>query len=75
MNPTDIFIERAASVSTYASSGVSVLGAVAANDVAQFGGLIVAVLALAVNWYYRHKTFQQEKKLNEAQLKKIEESR
>ena len=71
MTHTDILIERTAAA-TYASSGVSVLGAYTANEAAAIGGFVVAVVALAVNWYYRHKTHTYEKKLVEAQLKKLE---
>ena len=71
MTHTDILIERTAAA-TYTSSGVSVLGAFTANEVATIGGFVVGVVALAVNWYYRHKTFTYEKKLAEAKLKKLE---
>ncbi len=71
MTPANILIERTAAA-TYTSSGVSVLGAFTANEAAAIGGFVVAVLALAVNWYYRHKTSTYEKKLVEAQIKNLE---
>ncbi len=53
-------VERAAEVataSTYSGSSITLFGVYSANDVMAFGGLVFAALSFAVNWYFRHKTY------------------
>lgn len=34
------------------------LGDLSPKDVSTVGGMLIGVLMLAINWYYRHKTYQ-----------------
>lgn len=49
----DAAIASAAAKTTTIAAGVSVLGGISATEVAAIGGLLVAILGLLINWYYR----------------------
>jgi hypothetical protein len=51
-------INKAASTATYAGSGTAVYFGLTANEIAAFGGLLVAVVGLIVTWYYKHQSFK-----------------
>ena len=48
-------MEKHASAVTYAGSGTALFGGLSANEVAAYGGLIIGVIGLLVNWYYKAK--------------------
>jgi len=48
-------MERHASSATMWGSVTSVLGGLTANEVAAYGGLLIGVAGLLVNWYYKAK--------------------
>lgn len=62
-------VERSATAATYGGSGLTVFGAVTTNEIVALGGLALAAMTFGVNWYYRHKTFQHDRKLAEAAIK------
>lgn len=51
----EALIERTTAATTYTAAGGSVIGGLSANDIALYGGLIVAVITACVNWWYRHQ--------------------
>lgn len=56
-------LNQAASTVTYAASGTtSVTGFLTANEIAAYGGLLVAVIALviktATDWYWKKKHYE-----------------
>jgi hypothetical protein len=48
-------MEKHASATTYVGSGAAVLGGLSANEIAAYGGLLIGVLGLLINWYYKAK--------------------
>lgn len=34
------------------------LGELSIKDVSTLGGVVIGVMMLAINWYYKHKTYQ-----------------
>lgn len=48
-------MEKHASATTYVGSGTALFGGLSANEVAAYGGLIIGVIGLLVNWYYKAK--------------------
>lgn len=52
----------------YAGSGTAVIFGLTANEVAAVGGLIVAVLGVIVQWYYKRKSDRRESELHTARL-------
>lgn len=48
-------MEKHASAVTYAGSGAAMFGGLSANEIAAYGGLIIGVVGLFVNWYYKAK--------------------
>jgi hypothetical protein len=54
----EIIINKVATTATYAGSGAAVYFGLTANEIAAFGGLLVAVVGLIVTWYYKHQSFK-----------------
>lgn len=48
-------MERHASAVTYGGSIASIFGGLTANEVAAYGGLLIGVVGLLVNWWYKAK--------------------
>lgn len=59
---TSTLAHKAATTATYGGSASAVYFGMTANEIAAFGGLIIAVIGLAVNWWYKHQHFQLTKK-------------
>lgn len=53
---------------TYAGGTTAFLGGVSANEIAAFGGLLVAVIGLLVQWYYKRKDDRRKGELHSAIL-------
>ena len=62
MSIQETVVVKAAHTATYSGSGAAVYFGLTANEVAAFGGLIVAVIGLIVTWYYKHQHLQLVKK-------------
>lgn len=58
MSGNEAAIVKASHAATYSGSGAAVYFGLTANEVAAFGGLIVAILGLLVTWYYKHQALQ-----------------
>jgi hypothetical protein len=50
-----IEITKAATTAQYGGSGAAVYFGLTANEIAAFGGLIIAIIGLAVNIWYKHQ--------------------
>lgn len=48
-------ITKAATTAQYGGSGAAVYFGLTANEIAAFGGLIIAVIGLLVNIWYKHQ--------------------
>ena len=56
---------------TYGGSGVALWGAYTATDLAAFGGLLVAVIGFAVNYYFKRKDDRRAQTLHDARMSEI----
>lgn len=56
---------------TYAGSGTAVVFGLTANEIAAVGGLIVAILGVIVQWFYKRKSDRRESELHAARLKDL----
>lgn len=52
---TEAAIAWTANKATYGGSAAAFYGGMTANEIAAYGGLIIAVIGLAVQWYYKRK--------------------
>jgi hypothetical protein len=48
-------LHKAASAATYGGSGAAVVFGMSANEFAAIGGLLIAVIGLLINWWYKHQ--------------------
>lgn len=55
-------IESVAAKATYGGAGTAVIFGLNANEFAAVTGVVIAFLGLVVTGYYKHKTYQLEKK-------------
>ena len=56
----EIIINKVANTATYAGSSAAVFFGLTANEIAAFGGLIIAIIGLWVSWYYKHQHKKQQ---------------
>ena len=64
-------IAATANKATYAGGTTAVVFGLAANELAAIGGLIVAVIGLCVQWYYKRKADRRESELHQERLSEI----
>jgi outer membrane lipoprotein SlyB len=50
---------------TFFGSGTAIFGGLNANELAAIGGLVIGVLGLLINWYYKHKHYELAKQQSE----------
>lgn len=48
---------KAANTATYGGSGSAIFFGMTANEFAAIGGLVIAIIGLAVNVWYKHKHY------------------
>jgi len=58
-------VSKIASNVTLAASGGTIWFGLTANELAALGGLVIALLGLIVNTYFRYKTYKLAKKKSE----------
>lgn len=58
---------------TTAGGGVALWGGLTANDIAAFGGLLIAAIGLAVQIYFKRKADRRDAELQTARLAAIRE--
>jgi hypothetical protein len=68
---TDAGIAAAASKSTYTGSGLMITGWLFSSEAAILVGMIVGVLGLAVNIYFRIKQDRREEKEHKERMKDL----
>lgn len=68
---TDAGIAAAASKSTYTGSGLMITGWLFSSEAAILVGMIVGVLGLAVNIYFRVKQDRREEKEHKERMKDL----
>lgn len=61
----DVIVDRGLAATSTAGASLAGIGGITANEVAAFGGLAIAALSFALNWFYRHKTYQHQKSMAE----------
>lgn len=66
---TEAAIAGVAQKAAYGGGTTAVIGGLTANEIAAFGGLLIAVLGLLVQLYYKWKADRREERLSAAQLK------
>ena len=70
---TEAALSAAGAKATYGGASASVLGVALSNEVAVFGGLIVGVAGLLVNWFYKYRQDRREQEEHVAQMARDEE--
>ena len=60
-------ITKVATTAQYGGSGAAVYFGLTANEIAAFGGLIIAIIGLAVNIWYKHQHLQLAKEKAKAE--------
>jgi len=53
--------------------GIALWGGLTANDIAAFGGLLVAVIGVCIQWYYKRRADRRDAELHAAKLADIRE--
>ncbi len=62
-------IVKTATAAQYGGSGAAVYFGLTANEIAAFGGLLIALIGLVVNIWYKHQHFKlAQKSLREAKF-------
>ena len=69
---TDAVIAAIAQKGALVGSGTAFWGGITANTVAAIGGLIVAVIGLGIQWYYKRKDDRRSDELHRARLAELE---
>ncbi|MBS0200304.1 MAG: hypothetical protein JSR70_07615 [Proteobacteria bacterium] len=64
----EALIAASAKKTSLVGSVAAVWGGLTATDIAAYGGLLIAVIGLCVNWYYRNLDNQRKQELHDAQL-------
>lgn len=65
--------EKVAENATLAGGLSAVIGGLTSTDIAAFGGLIVGLIGLAVNIYFKVESNKRAKELHAKRLAKLEE--
>ena len=52
--------------------GAALVGGLTANEVAGFGGLLVAIVGVLIQWYYKHKADKRANMLYERRMERID---
>lgn len=67
-------VTAAAAHKVSAAGGVTALfGGLTANDIAAFGGLLIATIGLLIQWYYKRKADRRADELHHARLAELRE--
>lgn len=56
---------------TYTGGATAFVGGLTANELAAIGGLIVAVVGLVVQWYYKRKADRREAEFHAVRLREL----
>lgn len=64
-------IATIANKAAYAGGGTAFIGGMAANEIAAYGGLAVAAVGLAVQWYFNRKRDRRETAEHEERMRAL----
>ena len=53
---------------SYSGAGAAVIGGLTANDIAAFGGLLIAVIGVVIQFYYKRKSDRREAEEHTARM-------
>jgi len=56
-------MERHASATSFIGAWTAVFGGLSSTEVAAYGGLIVGVVGMLVNWYYKAKEDKRQERM------------
>jgi len=68
---TDATIAAAASKSTYTGSGLMITGWLLSSEAAILVGMLVGIIGLVVNFYYRYKQDRREEREHQLRIKDL----
>lgn len=68
---TEAAIAAAAQKASLGAGTAAVFGGLTANEIAAFGGLVIALIGLCVQWYYKRKDDRRREELHAAQLQLV----
>lgn len=68
---TDAVIAAVASKTTFAGAGTSVVGWLTSSEFGVVAGIVLGMLGLAVNWYFRSRADVREQIEHEARMRKL----
>lgn len=69
---TEATVAAVAQKVSVGGGGFALFGGLSANELVAFGGLLVAVIGLAVQWYYKAKSDRRAELLHAARLSRID---
>ena len=53
---------------SYSGAGAAVIGGLTANDIAAFGGLLIAVIGVVIQFYYKRKADRRDTEEHSARM-------
>lgn len=65
---SSLVVTKVANTATYGGSGSAVFFGLTANEFAAVGGIVVAVIGLLINWWYKHQHLQLAREKQKADL-------
>ena len=71
MTEHETAIATAASKATFAGAGVTVGSWLTSSEFGVLAGILIGVIGLAVNWYFRRKTDKREQREYEARMRRM----
>ncbi len=66
-------IATVANKATYTGSGLALYGGWTANEMAAIGGLVCAVIGVAVQWYFKRRSDRREAEYHAARMSDLRE--
>lgn len=69
----DQTVAAIANKTTVAGGSIAVLGGLTASEIAAYGGLVVAVLSVLIQWFYKARADRRAGELHHARLAQIRE--
>lgn len=71
MTEHETAIATAASKATFAGAGTSIFGWLTSSEFGVVAGIVIGVVGLCVNWYFRRKTDKREQREYEARMRRM----
>lgn len=65
---TEAAIAWTANKATYGGAGAAFVGGMTANEVAAYGGLLIAAIGAIVSWYYKRKDSRMRSEEHSARM-------